>query len=198
MLAYKFSCLIRFTYLQAANLREKGNSRGDPMVTALCWGTVSIMVQSWRVSGGGRQWSEWAPKTVTFSGTGPQKGRICREGPLWSTGGSPWLHGWGLCCPRVGPGHSGFHQVARGWTGSWNGTDADAYPGREWGRVTGRGGRAGRLCGDFTRPPPAPHVCTCSVPFLTKSSKETWSPQDSFLDELNLAEEWAACILHEL
>ena len=38
-------------------------------------------------------------------------------------------------------------------------------------------------------PPPAPHVCTCSVPFLTKSSKETWSPQDSFLDELNLAEE---------
>lgn len=51
MLTYKFSYLIRHTYLQAANLREKGNLRGDPMVTALCWGTVSIMVQSWRVLG---------------------------------------------------------------------------------------------------------------------------------------------------
>lgn len=81
MLAYKFSYLIRHTYLQAANLQEKGNSRGDPMVTALCWGTVSIMVQSWHVRGVGGSDQSGHPKQWHSAVWGLRKEESAERGP---------------------------------------------------------------------------------------------------------------------
>lgn len=101
------------------------------MVTALCWGTVSIMVQSWRVLGG---W-EAVIRVGTQNSDVQQYGASERKN---LQRGAPVVHRWVSMTPWLrtvlstcGSRPLGVHRVARGWTGSWNGMDADTYPDRE-------------------------------------------------------------------
>ena len=162
MLAYKFSHLIRYTYLQAADPWEKGHSRGDPMITDFCCGTVSVMVQSWcwvgrvhsRPSKMRTHWSEWAPETATFSEMGPQRafpvvhGRDCVS-PWPRTAHVQGQATWGS------PGSLGLD-----WLLEWEAwVSADVHPGRDQGWSCSE--RECRLP-LWWLPLPSPCMCTCS------------------------------------